>query len=316
MICTITQFHNCLRNPELLLRTIHDVEYEPETLTSTRYFAECRARIAGSKVMMYAPITPQSMTIAEQAIDVLGLAHGEVGEMEIIHNEIICHGKQTFYCDLIIERLHSGIKLSEAIHTLSHSCLMLGLNMLHDTLKQYDISHNHLSVDNIIVDEHYVWHPLRSYYAMKGYGGDGATLEHITSLIDEYAIPDLSRPVAALHENLSAYTTSAGNNIIRYPLHERRRRITTPRGTGFEDENGRMVIDDIYLSASDFVEDRATVTTHDNKMGVIDRNGKYIIGPIYDEVVFFVDDGTLHAILNGRSATFDYFGVQITEWSE
>lgn len=316
MICTITQFHNCLRNPELLLRTIRDVEYEPETLTSTRYFAECRACIAGSEVMMYAPITPQSMKIAKQAIEALGRTNEPLGHMEIIRNEIICHGKHTFYCDLIIERLHSGIRLSEAIHTLSHSCLMRGLNTLRDTLEQYDISHNHLSVDNIIIDEHYVWHPLRSYYAKVGYGGDSATLEHIASLIDEYAIPDLNKSVSALHDNLSAYTASVGDGIKRYPIHERRRRITTPRGTGFEDENGRMVIDDIYLRSSDFVEDRATVTTHDNKMGVIDRSGKYIIEPIYDDVAFCVDDGTSCVVLNGRSATFDYFGVQITEWSE
>lgn len=318
-ICSVTLFHNSLRNPDMLLRTIRDVTHEPETLSSTRYFAECRGRIDGYMVMMYAPITPQSMDIAEHAIEVLRSADGSIGTMEIMRDEIICCGGQMYYCDLIVERLHmKGIALSEAIHTLSHSTLMRGLDKLRDTLKRHNISHNHLSVDNIIVDrQNYTWHPLHSYYADWGYGGDSATLDHIASLIKEYSLPDIMPSTAtALHDNMSTYSAGGNDTTKRYPMHERRRRVTTQRGTGFENEKGEMVIKDVYLRASDFEEDRATVVTHNNKVGLFDRQGRFIIKPIYDDIVFSVDDGTSRAVQGKESATFDYFGNQLTEWRE
>jgi hypothetical protein len=47
---------------------------------------------------------------------------------------------------------------------------------------------------------------------------------------------------------------------------------------------------------------------------MIDRCGRYIIEMKYDSIEFNVDDGTSAVALNGRTATFDYFGMQITPW--
>jgi hypothetical protein len=78
---------------------------------------------------------------------------------------------------------------------------------------------------------------------------------------------------------------------------------------------GNILIEAIFRDATDFLEDRSIVTTHDNKMGIIDRKGRYIVEPLYDSIDFDVDDG-ISIVTNGnQSAKFDYFGTQITPWA-
>ena len=62
------------------------------------------------------------------------------------------------------------------------------------------------------------------------------------------------------------------------------------------------------------MEDRAIVEGHNHKWGVIDKRGRYIINMEYDYIEFDVDDGTSEATLNDQTATFDYFGKQLTPW--
>jgi hypothetical protein len=70
----------------------------------------------------------------------------------------------------------------------------------------------------------------------------------------------------------------------------------------------------MYKSASDFKEDRATVVTFDDRMGVIDRRGKYIIDPIYDYVEYNVDSGDMTVRNGDLWAVYDYLGVMIKDW--
>jgi hypothetical protein len=95
---------------------------------------------------------------------------------------------------------------------------------------------------------------------------------------------------------------------------EGRRQVRTARGVGFEDEAGRMVIEDRFSWASDFMENRAMVTTQDGRMGVIDRMGREIIPTIYDSVRYSVDSGKTIVVCNDMCAVFDYNGQQITPW--
>jgi hypothetical protein len=80
------------------------------------------------------------------------------------------------------------------------------------------------------------------------------------------------------------------------------------------DEQENIVIEATFHSATDFLEDRAIVTLHNRKMGIIDRKGNYIIEPHYDNIDFDVDDGTSTVVDGDKCAKFDYFGTQITPW--
>ena len=305
-ICSFANFHDALRSPDPLLRTLRDIDYEPESLTSTKYFAEGRANIGGRRAMIYAPITPQSMALANHAATTLRATEDTFGSMEILSEELLCGGSQPHYCSLIIEWLPAGIPLREALYTHSQGNLLQGLTELRNRLKLYGLSHNHLTPNNIVVDTKRVWHTIRNYYTTTTYGGDEASFEHLVALIKEHSLHDSME----LHDRLSPYSTSSE----RHALIGRRRRVETPRGVGFEDENGVLVIEDIYLSAIDFLEDRSRVVTKEHKVGLIDKRGHYVIAPIYDDIEYDVDDGSSQVRLKDSYAEFDYLGKQVTEW--
>ena len=309
-ICTIADFRNALYNASQLLRTLRDIEYETETITCTKYFAECSATHNDRRVTIYAPTTLHSMALAKEASALLGRCHGELGSLDILAEELHCMSAEPHLCSLIVEPQPEGAPLSEPLHTHTVGHLMEGLNALINKLKHYDISHNRLKVDNIFVGNDHTWRTDHNYYVTKGYGHDEASIAHFRALIEEYALPDLE-----LNETLSPYTTADYGSLPR-PIVSRRRRVTTPRGIGFEDECGNLVIEDIYLSATDFFEDRAIVVTHDHRHGLIDKRGRYIIDAEYDDIEFDTDDGTSRVRLGDKYAIFDYLGEQISDWQE
>lgn len=314
-ITTFSQFRNAMRSPEFYLRTLRDIEPDPASVTTRKYFAECSALRGSRPVLIYAPTALQSMEYIERAEAALRRTGGALGKLEIIRDELISGGARPAYADLIIEPIVEGTLLREAIHTFSYDHLMRGLEELRERLRHHDISHNHLYIGNITIDRNYIWHPFRSYYTTEGYGGDMATLDHLASLIEEYALRDSVAGDYRFHEPLSAYLTHSEDSVTRYELHEYRRRFASSRGVGFEDEKGRVVISDEFHSATDFSEDRAIVTTRDHKMGIIDRNGYVVIAPIYDHLEFSLEDGVTVARSGDITTRFDYFGDIIEERS-
>lgn len=305
--CPYTTFANALRNPDALLRSLSDAVIDIDTAQHTKHFGECHATLQGRSITIYAPISPEAMTLATNASSIIGAAGGDLGRFDILAEELLCSNPLPHYCSVIVEEHPTGIPLREALYTHSRSNLHYGMNLLREVLQRHAVSHNHLTLDNIIVDSAHVWHTTHNYYMSRGTGGDDAIFRRIASLIDERALPDNME----LHEGYAPYMT-----LRSYPLVCRRRRVATSRGIGFEDETGRMVIEDRYFRATDFNENRAIVVTHEYKTGIIDRDGRDIIAPIYDDIEYDTEDGTARVRLGNRYAMFDYDGEQITAWSE
>lgn len=305
--CTYTTFITALRNPNALLRSLRGVVIEVGTEQHTKHFGECHATKDGRGITLYAPISPEAMTLANNAASIISAANGELGNFDIITEELLCSNPIPSYCSVIVEDRASGIPLREALYTHTKSNLLRGMKRLREVLRLHDVSHNHLTLDNIVVDATHTWHTTHNYYMSRGAGGDDNIFSRIASLIDERALPDNME----LHDVYAPYTTMRG-----YPLVCHRRRVITPEGIGFEDDSGNIVIEGKYLRATDFNENRAIVVTHEFKTGIIDRDGRNVIAPIYDDIEYDTIEGTSRVRLGNRYAIFDYNGEQMTEWSD
>lgn len=313
-VCTIMEFQNAMLHPEECLHSMRELRFEPETLTRTKYFAECRAELHGEAIMVYAPIITVSLSMAQQANMVLPAKSKHISRVRIVENEMLCFGLESHVCCLLVEPLPKGTMLSEAIYTHRRDHLLQGLEELRAELNRCDISTNHLNTNSIIVDREHHWHIIRPYYTTRGAGGDDAMLDSLKELIMRHSLADSLGDTSLLNEQLAPYSTCDDGNRTLYPASEGMRRFTTALGTGFEDEYGNAVIEAKFLTATDFMEDRAIVESHDHKWGIIDRSGKFIIDMLYDTLDFDMDYGTSKVTLNGHSATFDYLGTQLTPW--
>lgn len=315
--CSIFEFRNALCMPYKMFSTLKNIESLMDTLTRSKYFAECRIREHGGEALLYAPIDKESLRMAHRANMVLNSAYDNgFIRLEILNDEMLRVDAQSMQLEqgthstLVIERLPEGRTLAEAIKSVSREELLRGLEMLDAELRRYDISHNNLSTDNIIVDCNNRWLPIRQYYTRRGYGGDTKALDALRELIATYHTPTATVDIS--HDK--PWCDMPNLNDSR--LHEGRRRRITERGVGFEDEYGRMVIEDKYLAASNFMENRAMVTTKSMKMGLIDRNGREIIEAIYDQVRYSEDSGKSIVVCNKVCAIFDYNGKQLSKWVE
>ena len=311
--CSILEFQNAMMHPMECLHSCKELECDCETITRTKYFAECRAEYQNESVMVYAPITPTSLEMITCANRALPAKSNYVQRLQIFDNEMLCAGLESHLSPLIMEPLPEGVPLSEALYTHRHNNLVNGMEALRRELQRHDVSINHLHPNSIIVDRTHHWHIIRPYYATRGYGNDSVAFEKLMELISRYSPAD-DFANNELHEEFAPYGTSVDNGRTLYPACEGLRRFSTTEGFGFADECGNVVIEAIYRVASNFMEDRAIVEGHNHKWGVIDKRGRYIIDMEYDAVVFNIDNGTSEVTLRDQVATFDYFGRQITPW--
>lgn len=311
-ICTVTQFRDSLSSPHTLLRTQHNILFEPDTLCCSKHFAEARATIEHRSVMLYAPITYQSADIARTAQKAMRSVDGVLGDMQILEKEILYSGLLSGKCCMIVESIPPGIPLSEAIYTLSRSHLLLGLNKLRSQLKFCDLSHNYLNIYNITVDSNYTWHTFRNVYVTRGYGNDTTIFKELEECINRCSLPDYSTTVD--HEQLLRNSIVRDNDgMTIYPIKESRRRFITPNGVGFQDRDGKVIIEDIYSWASDFEENRAVVRLMDGTMGIINRKGEYIIEPRYTDLEYDSYNGITTAYNGAQRIRFDYLGQVMEE---
>ena len=315
--CTIFEFRNAIAMPYKLLAELRNANIDFTSLTRTRYFAECQATINNDKILIYAPLEQLSIQLVYSANESLqrayrdGLTRLEVLDNEMQHTSIdSANANNGERCPLVIEPLPDGCPLLDAMNTMSRERLLNALAELDNMLRRYDISHNNLTPNNIIVDDMGHWHPIRKYYTCRGYGGDERALGELRRLIYEFTTP--------MEEvDISELDPWRGRNINNSNcLMESRRQYRTSEGIGFEDEFGKSVIAPQYIWASEFLENRAVVRNSENRVGVIDRDGKEIIPIIYDSVEYSVDSGRSNVGCNGLTSIFDYNGTQLTEWQE
>ena len=309
------QFRNAMMHPDICLRRYAALSFDSGTIRATKYFIECRADYYGKPIMVYAPITTLSMAIATRALAAQDKDIKSIGRLNISHNEMLCTGINTHRCSLIVENIPKGTPLSEALYTFTNSHLKCGLERLEAELKEHNVYVNHLDPDNIIVDSKYNWHVIRPFYVSKEIGNDSEAFAKLREQIDKCSLSDTIDTNNTVCESYGEYgCTKDEKGHILYETSEGLRRFKSNMGIGFEDENGNVVIEDKYFSATDFMEDRSVVETFDHKMGIIDRSGKYIINPIYRNIDFNLDDGISRVVHKGQYALFDYFGKQISEW--
>lgn len=309
-ICTVAQFRDSLNSPDKLLKTQHNIIFEPETLCCSKHFAEAQAMLNNREVMLYAPITLQAADMVRTALECIRMAGQEISDMYILEKEILYSGLVSGKSCMIIESVPPGIPLSEALYTHSRVHLIMGLNKLRARLKRYDLSHNYINIYNIYVDSNHDWHTIRNFHVSQGYGNDKRLFEELEQRINECALPETTSPM--VKEQLSLYSTVRDNDgTTIHPIKESRRRFQTPNGVGFKDRDGSIVIADEYLWASDFEENRAVVWLKSGLKGIINRKGDYIIEPIYSEIDFDLYTGITTARNDDGEFRFNYHGERI-----
>lgn len=311
---TIFHFRSAIRQPQLLFKTLGDITPEFDTMTTTKFFAECRVRRGYGDYLLFAPIIIDSMPMAYRTMESLKDTDDTISDISILEGELIGSMSYSHDCSILIETIPDGTPLQEAIYTFTDKHLMKGLNALRTQLKHYNISLNNLSPENIIIGYDFEWLPIRCYMVTEGYGGDAMAFERIEQLIRECSLKDDDDESIVHIDRLLIHRTITEKKRTIYPLQDGCRRVVTKRGTGFIDDIDREIIPIMYKSASDFKEDRATVVTFDDRMGVIDRRGKYIIDPIYDYVEYNVDSGDMTVRNGDLWAVYDYLGVMIKDW--
>lgn len=310
-ICPTSQFICSLKYPETRLRTLHNLICDPETFLCDKHIAIMTGDIDSLDYLFYAPVTYRGATMLREAVACA--EDRDFCDISILDDEIIFSGLSTGSCCLAMESMPDGVKLSEAIYTYSHSRLIKGFKRFKSRLKQADISHNNLSLNNIFIDIDDDWYTICNYSIQPGYGKDKASFMAIEKSINSYALPDSPSAKSKAQHLLHSITTDGDGNTI-YPIVESRRRFTSCNGVGFKDKNGDVVIKDDYIWASDFSCNRAVVQLKNSKMGIIDRNGRYVIEPIYRSIVYNPNDG-ISIVHDGELQTkFNYLGEQIEEW--
>ena len=306
-ICTIVEFREAMLHPETALRDIVIEDIEIETISRTRHFVECYATMENRRVIIYAPISPQAMTLARGAAEALSSVSSRTISPYAIYEDALQlnNGRR---CSIIIERPLRGTPLGEMLFTLQHNTLAKGLADFRNALINNNISHNNLHIDNILVDNTSAWHCIRQYYATTPSGGDSEALKSIEALIERHALADGGYE-DAVHDIVASYQTSIA-------LTSYRRRVEEGGLVGFENERGERVIECKYGWASDFAEGRAMVATPDGRMGLIDSDGHEIIEPRFEELEYDCTTGRSWVCHEGLWAEFDYEGQQLTDWSK
>lgn len=310
-ICTTSLFLCSLKYPERRLRTLHNIICDPESFLCDKHLAVVEGYMDGKSYLFYAPITIKGATMVREAVT---YAHDiDLCDITIIEDEILYSGLCSGSSPLIMESMPRGIRLNEAIYTLSKSKLMTGLEAFKTRLQQLDISHNNLSLSNIIIDENNNWHSICNYGISRGYGNDESAFTAIERNINNLSIPDVPTTRSLEQLRLHSITTDNDGNII-YPIVESCRRFTSKRGVGFKDKYDNIIISDDFLWASDFSSNRAVVQLKNSKMGIINRKGRFIIQPRYDSIIYNPTDGISVVQKGELQARFDYLGEQIEEW--
>lgn len=256
--------------------------------------------------MLYAPITPRAMELALGANKALYPTRGSnLRTMMILRAEMMCHSTTERRCSVIVEDITKLTPLKRALNADNSLMLAEGIRELEALLKFHNISHNNLTINNLMVDIHDNVCPIRQYYTTTDRGGDNVALSHILAEIESLS------PSYCAREDFGSYRVE---QIQQEPLNENRRLFRTSHGMGYKDEEGKVVIEDKYSWATEFYEGRAVVGNDRNKFGVIDRNGNEIVPIIYDHIEFNRTTCGIRAYRNDLMAEFNYSGEQTTEW--
>ena len=310
-ICTTSQFLCSLKYPQSRLRTMHNLICDPETFLCDKHITMIEGSLDGIAHLFYAPITSNGSIMVREAVECA--IEREYCDIRILEDEITYSGLSSGSCALLMESIPDGVRLSEAIYTFSRSRLQSGLKKFKARLRRLDISHNNLTLNNIIIDCDNDWHSICNYNLRHGFGGDKVSFVAIERSINDNAIPDTPPAKNLELQRLYSITTDGEGNTI-YPIVEARRRFKSKNGIGFKDKNDNIVIADDYLWASDFRCNRAVVQLKNSKMGIIDRNGRYVIEPKYSTIDYNPTDG-ISIVHDGELQTsFNYLGEQLEEW--
>lgn len=308
--CNFYHFRDGVKRPDLWIKGIRDIVFDLETLRCNTFYAECEATIAGQRYLVYAPLSMDSIRKAMVAEDVLRKSGDAICRYSLKEGALSLNSCMMGACALILEQIPNGILLSEAICTYSAEHLMEGLEELKERLKHYNIALPNLSKENIIVDAHHRWHPIRCSFAVSGWRKNLKNFKQLTEQIQNNAMSEMGVVCEPLH-NYTVSVSDSPYSFNSFPLCDNRRRFVTERGVGFMDNKDMVVVEDIYRSAKDFVEERAIVTSHSGQEGIINRRGVVVVPIEYDRIEFDVESGETRAYKGLECHTYDYMGRRI-----
>lgn len=283
-----------------------------QTILRTSYFAETRIRLDGRPYTLFMPLAGKAMTRVERFAPLRrNLLSPVVPQMEILCDEMKYEDAlgRELTCDMVIEALPQGLPLTDAIEAIDNDAeaasLIEAADALERELRRARVSHNNLRADNILIDADGALYPIRWIYATDGAGGDKKALDALRTMIAQRG-----EVAEAARTAFDPYGPTVEGTYGIGTLSEGLAPVETPRGWGFADSEGRIVIEARFMWAGSFREGRAEVQTLTG-MGLIDKQGRYVIEPVFDIVDYDPQTGNSQVRRGNEWALFDYSGRQI-----
>ena len=281
MTATIYDLRRAAGSPATHFRRLAAAVCEGRILR-TSYFAEMRIRLEGRPYTLFMPLSGNVLHVHD-LVDFVSEAPEKF--------------RRTIppalpWTDILI------INEIEAAHCLGRE------------LRRAGVSHNNLRADNILIDADGALYPVRWIYATDGAGGDRKSLDDLRTMIAQRG-----DAAAAEHAAFDPYGPAVEGTYGIGTLSEGLAPVETPRGWGFADSTGHIVIEAQYLWVGGFREGRAEVQALSG-MGLIDKQGRYVIEPIFDIVDYDPETGNSQVRRGEEWSVFDYSGRQTAAFAD
>lgn len=320
-MATISSLRKALEAAGSSFRTISDIVWDNAPIVRSKYFAECRVRIAGELTLLMLPLTATALQHIEALLPHKPHLKSEIiPQIKILRDEMyyISSTNVVQTADILLEPLVEGTPLKMAIleaesNPTVANILATAIDRLEKQLMQAGISHNNLKEDNLLLDNNNNLRPIHWYYATNSVGGDADAIATLRTKIAALRNDNLLCEPKSPAYDFEICDLSQYRNTLGYA--EGMIGVETEDGWGFIDYDGNIIIRPQYRWVSKFVESRAEVET-ENGMGLIDKEGNYIIPPEYCIVDYDPTSG--HSMVNNCSgwAEFDYSGNIVKPFGE
>lgn len=320
MTPTLYSYITSLQNPAQYLRSLKDIKVKFNNdgipiLTRITRFANAEIEWRGETWLLGVPLCSSAISGVERFLArVKSLTSDVVPVCKILRRELAFAdlNGNIQQCDLILQHLPKGQRLSEITIVDDVEPLLQALDRLQAYLQRERVAHNNLKPENLVFNGGRLL-PIHLHNTCFDKTNDDSVFDALRRYVLEipnrhimcdtrYA--DYFDPVRLLSGHLEVGNVFEGLVCVR-----------NQTGYGFVNMNNEVVIPAQFIYADDFHEGRAVVETAMG-MGLIDKEGNYIIKPEYDIVEYDVDSGQSMVRLNDCWASLDYSGHKISEFEK
>lgn len=321
MTPTLATFMRALLTPDRSfatlaeLRAVTDSDGLPALRRTTR-FVEAEIVLRDARWLLSMPLNSAAAARIERTAARLGRMRAPwLASYRLLPDELrwsdAAGAERT--ADLVLQALPAGIGFAEALRSEPAERLLAALETLEEELRSAGVAHNNLKAENLRWSGGRLL-PLRYHDAAIGAPHDTDAAAFATlreSVVRLTADAQQMHDVAATYDPLPAELTG---HLWTSHTFEGLVCVEDETGYGFVDTRNRTVIPARYRWAGDFREGRAEVET-DTGMGLIDRTGAYVLPPEYEIVDYDPVASRIRARRDGKWATFDYTGRQLTPFA-